>query len=44
LKINFVEDAPKDLVTVEADKDGIQRPRGFYRREVEAQPLIVAKP
>ena len=29
--------------TVDAQVTGVQRPRVFYRREVEAQPLIVAK-
>ncbi|HYH85054.1 MAG TPA: caspase family protein [Pyrinomonadaceae bacterium] len=24
--------------------DGVQRPRAFYRREIDAQPLVVAKP
>jgi hypothetical protein len=36
----FVEDA----ATVKEKGRGIQRPRAFYRRELEAQPLIVAKP
>jgi hypothetical protein len=44
IRIDFAEDLPQDRVTVEADQGGIQRPRAFYRREVEAQPLIVAKP
>ena len=30
-----------DRVTAE---EGVQRPRTFYRRELEAQPLVVAKP
>ena len=25
------------------DKRNVQRPRVFYRREIEAQPLVVAK-
>jgi len=28
----------------DADKQSLQRPRVFYRREPETQPLIVAKP
>lgn len=27
-----------------ADEDDVQRPRTFYRRELEAQPLVIAKP
>jgi len=34
----------EDAATVKEKGRGIQRPRAFYRRELEAQPLIVAKP
>jgi hypothetical protein len=44
LQINFVTDDARLLLTVDAEKRGVQRPRAFYRREPEAQPLIVAKP
>jgi len=44
LEINFVADDARVLLTVDAEKRGVQRPRAFYRRELEAQPLIVAKP
>ncbi|HEX8191214.1 MAG TPA: caspase family protein, partial [Pyrinomonadaceae bacterium] len=27
-----------------AAEEGVQRPRAFYRRELEAQPLVIAKP
>jgi WD40 repeat protein len=27
-----------------ADEDDVQRPRTFYRRELEAQPLVIARP
>lgn len=30
--------------TIEARSSNVQRPRAFYRREVEPEPLIVAKP
>ncbi|MGA3167230.1 MAG: hypothetical protein ABSF14_14070 [Terriglobia bacterium] len=43
--------AGRDLVFVEGeqsvrevDKRSLQRPRVFYRRDPESQPLIVAKP
>jgi hypothetical protein len=39
--IAFVEGEEK---VPEVDKRNVQRPRVFYRREVESQPLIVAKP
>jgi hypothetical protein len=44
LQINFVTDDARLLLTVDAEKRGVQRPRAFSRREPEAQPLIVAKP
>ena len=44
LEINFVTDDARLLLTVDAEKRGVQRPRAFYRREEDAQPLIVAKP
>jgi hypothetical protein len=40
LEIAFVEGEEK---VAEVDKRTLQRPRVFYRREQEAQPLIVAK-
>ena len=39
--IAFVEGEEK---VAEVDKRSLQRPRVFYRRETEVQPLIVAKP
>jgi hypothetical protein len=27
-----------------AEADEVQRPRSFYRRELEAQPLVIARP
>jgi WD40 repeat protein len=41
LKIAFVEGEEK---IEDTDKRSLQRPRVFYRREPEAQPLIVVKP
>ena len=41
LEIAFVEGEEK---VAEVDKRTLQRPRVFYRREQEAQPLVVAKP
>ena len=41
VEIAFVEGEEK---VPEVDKRNVQRPRVFYRREVESQPLIVAKP
>jgi hypothetical protein len=38
---SFVEGEARDLAPSERS---VQRPRVFYRRELEAQPLIVAKP
>jgi WD40 repeat protein/uncharacterized caspase-like protein len=32
-----------DNATVDPDKRGVQRPRVFYRRELETKPLIVAR-
>jgi hypothetical protein len=40
LDISFVEGEKN----AEPDKRSVQRPRVFYRRELEANPLIVAKP
>jgi hypothetical protein len=40
LEIAFVEGEEK---VADVDKRTLQRPRVFYRREQEAQPLIVAK-
>ena len=33
-----------EIVFVEGEKRGVQRPRVFYRREMEANPLVIAKP
>ncbi|MGH9968097.1 MAG: hypothetical protein ACREBG_09735 [Pyrinomonadaceae bacterium] len=41
LNIAFVEGEEK---IKEPEKRSVQRPRVFYRRELEGQPLIVAKP
>jgi WD40 repeat protein len=41
LSIAFVEGQEK---LADVDKRSLQRPRVFYRRELEAQPLVVAKP
>ena len=41
LGIAFVEGEEK---LADVDKRSVQRPRVFYRREPEAQPLIVARP
>jgi WD40 repeat protein len=43
-KLSFVHDQPKKSPSVDAEESGIQQPRVFYRRELESQPLIVAKP
>jgi hypothetical protein len=40
-QVAFVEGEEK---VEDTDKRSLQRPRVFYRREPEAQPLIVAKP
>jgi WD40 repeat protein/uncharacterized caspase-like protein len=41
LQITFAEgDAPKAA----SGSQGLQRPRVFYRREIEAQPLVIARP
>jgi WD40 repeat protein len=40
-KVAFVEGEEK---IEEVDKRNVQRPRVFYRREPEAQPMVVAKP
>ena len=40
LEIAFIEGEEK---VAEVDKRTLQRPRVFYRREQEAQPLVVAK-
>jgi len=42
--LSFAEDHPKQGSRVLVEESGIQQPRVFYRREIEAQPLIVAKP
>jgi hypothetical protein len=39
--IAFVEGEEK---VDEVDKRSLQRPRVFYRREMETKPLIVARP
>ncbi len=36
------ETQPKDKSGQRAKKDEVQRPRAFYRREVETQPLVIA--
>ncbi len=41
LNIAFVEGEER---VAEPEKRSVQRPRVFYRRELEAQPLIVARP
>jgi hypothetical protein len=41
LKLAFVEGDEK---VVEVEKRSVQRPRVFYRREQETQPIIIAKP
>ena len=33
-----------EIVFVEGEKKSIQRPRVFYRRELEANPLVIVKP
>jgi len=40
-QVAFVEGEEK---VEEADKRSVQRPRLFYRREPESQPMIIAKP
>jgi len=40
-QVAFVEGEEK---VEEADKRSVQRPRVFYRREPESQPMVVAKP
>jgi hypothetical protein len=40
-KLNFAEN---DSKAKNPQQRGIQRPRVFYRRELEARPFIVAKP
>jgi WD40 repeat protein len=44
MKLSFVQDQPKKSPTVDAEENGVQQPRVFYRRELEVQPLIVGKP
>jgi hypothetical protein len=41
IDIAFVEDEQR---TSDPAKRSVQRPRVFYRRELEANPLVVAKP
>lgn len=41
IDITFVED---DQRTADPAKRSVQRPRVFYRRELEANPLVIAKP
>jgi hypothetical protein len=41
IQIAFVEGEEK---SPDADKRSVQRPRVFYRRELETNPLVVAKP
>jgi len=41
IDISFAEGEQK---TVEPDKRSVQRPRVFYRREMETDPLVIAKP
>jgi hypothetical protein len=43
-KLSFVHDQPKKGPSVDAEENAIQQPRVFYRRELEAQPMIVGKP
>ncbi len=40
-EVAFVEGEEK---IKDIDKRNVQRPRVFYRREAESQPMIVAKP
>ena len=41
LEIAFTEGEEK---VAEPEKRTVQRPRVFYRRELEANPLLIAKP
>jgi len=41
LSIAFVEGEQK---IADPEKRSLQRPRVFYRREIEASPLVIAKP
>ena len=41
LNIAFTEGEQK---IIDPEKRSVQRPRVFYRREMEASPLVVAKP
>ena len=34
----------EEIVFVEGEKRSVQRPRVFYRRELEANPLVITKP
>ena len=42
-KLSFVHDPSKKSPSVDSDESGIQQPRVFYRRELESQPLIIAR-
>jgi hypothetical protein len=33
-----------EIVFVEGEKQSVQRPRVFYRRELESNPLVIVKP
>ena len=41
VEISFTEDEP---ATTDPSQRSVQRPRVFYRRELEATPLVIAKP
>ena len=41
VEIAFTEGEQK---IAEPEKRSVQRPRVFYRRELEANPLVIAKP
>jgi hypothetical protein len=41
LQIAFTEGEQK---IVDPEKRSVQRPRVFYRRELEANPLVIARP
>jgi hypothetical protein len=34
----------EEITFVEGEKRTVQRPRVFYRREMEANPLVITKP
>ncbi len=43
LNLTFVPDASAAKKDGTSDKRSLQRPRAFYRRELESNPLVVAK-